>query len=107
MHPGSSNFKALKQLYGTVNEDGRSLRVEKMEDPNGRHVNEPEERLLHEEFDKYAAYLLDPIKVLSNDDSQHPDSKGEWRLLRKTDTAESHERQLGNGYSIRTSILLS
>ena len=107
MHPGSSNFKALKQLYGTVNEDGRSLRVEKLDAPGDRHRNEQEERLLHEEFDKYAAYLLDPIEVLSNDDSQHPDSKGRWRLLRKTDTAESHERQLGNGYSIRTSILIA
>ena len=70
-------------------------------------MNEQAERLLHDESDRYATYLVDPIEVLSNDDSQHPDSKGRWRLLRKTDTAESHERQLGNGYSIRTSILLA
>ena len=68
MHPGSSNFKALKQLYGTVNEDDRSLRVEQLEAPGDRHRNEQEERLFHEELDKYANYLLDPIEVSSNDD---------------------------------------
>ena len=36
-HPGRSSFKALKVLYGRVNESVRSLKVEKMESLGGKY----------------------------------------------------------------------
>lgn len=103
MHPDTSNFETLEELYGNLND---IVRVEQML-PNGgdgRLLITKEKRLLEEEFEKYAAYLSGPIEVSSK---RNAHSDGEWRLLHQTDTAEYHERQLGNGYSIRTSILLS
>lgn len=113
MHPDTSNFETLEELYGNAN---GNVRMERLEVQGGvRRMTEAEERLLEEEFDKYAAYLLDPIEASSNmqsGDSQFIDSEGKevggsWRLLLKTDTVEYHERRLGNGYSIRTSFLLA
>ena len=57
----------------------------------------------------FAACLLDPIVTSSTmneagDDGQHNSGS---RLLHRTDKTEHHVRQLGNGYSIRTSILLA
>ena len=61
-----------------------------------------------DEFEKYASYLLDAVEVVSTIHSKSKEEgRGEFRLLRKTDTAEYHERRLGSGYSIRTSVLLA
>mmetsp|Transcript_18216 Transcript_18216/g.32577 ORF Transcript_18216/g.32577 Transcript_18216/m.32577 type:complete len:635 (+) Transcript_18216:331-2235(+) len=103
MHPDTSNFETLEELYGNLNDNVRTeQRLRNGGD--GRLLSTKEERLLEEEFEKYAAYLSEPIEVSSKRNAQ---SDGEWRLLHQTDTAEYHERELGNGYSIRTSILLS
>eukprot|EP00579_Thalassiosira_antarctica_P001040 CAMPEP_0201876226 /NCGR_PEP_ID=MMETSP0902-20130614/7967_1 /ASSEMBLY_ACC=CAM_ASM_000551 /TAXON_ID=420261 /ORGANISM="Thalassiosira antarctica, Strain CCMP982" /LENGTH=644 /DNA_ID=CAMNT_0048403423 /DNA_START=97 /DNA_END=2031 /DNA_ORIENTATION=- len=104
MHPDESNFQTLEELYGNVN--GR-VRVERLEVPDDRRLSDEEDQMMEKEFEKYAAYLFDPIEVSSKKSDSHPDSKGGWRLLRRTDTTEFHERQLGNGYSIRTSVLLA
>lgn len=107
MHPDRSNFESLEQLYGNV--DG-TVRVQKMQTQGDRRMGDDKEESLREEeeFRTYASYLMDPIEVLGSA-ARHlrHDSGGEWRLLSKTDVAEHHERQLGNGYSIRTSILLA
>jgi len=96
MHPDESNFETLEELYGNVN---GVVRVKNMlQSGGGRRMKE--ERLSDEEFEKYSASLLDPIDISSH-------FKEGWRLLLKTDTAEFHERRLGNGYTIRTSVLLA
>jgi hypothetical protein len=107
MHPDESNWSTLEQMYGNI--DGNSLRVSKLQASNGRErrtaADLTDERILEEEFAKYASYLSDPVQVSHN--SKHPTSHEGWRLLRSTDTAEYHERDLGNGYSIRTQVLLA
>lgn len=105
MHPDTMNFETLVELYGSVN---ANLRVQNLQVGDRRELNnEEEQRMLEEEFERYAAYLLDPIEVKSQTEGDANSLGGDWRLLRKTDTAELHERQLGNGYSIRTSVLLA
>lgn len=102
MHPDESNFRTLEELYGNVNRGNNNLRVERS---GTRRIldAEEEERLVQDEFEKYAAYLLDPIEISSK--STDITGRGGWRLLRKTDIAEHYERRLGDGYSIHTSIL--
>ncbi|KAL7531627.1 hypothetical protein ACHAXR_006010, partial [Thalassiosira sp. AJA248-18] len=118
MHPDKSNFETLEKLYGNINGNGNgnnnNLRVERsavMDGDGGdrRRMGSKEEE---EEFEKYSAYLLeDPTVETVFSSSKSPDDlKGEaggWRLLRKTNSAELHERRLGNGYSILTSVLLA
>ena len=66
------------------------------------------------EFEKYAIHLMDPIETSSNwmvaEDgvagTAAANARGSSRLLLKTKTSEHHERDLGNGYTIRTNILL-
>lgn len=102
MHPDASNYLSLQELYGNVN---GNVVTERLEVPAGRHMTEEDSGMMEDDFEMYAAYLLDPIEVSNK--MEGGDSNGSWRLLRKTETAEYHERSLGNGYSIRTSILLA
>lgn len=101
MHPDESNFRTLEELYGNVNRGNTNLRVERS--GAKRNLDAEEERMVQDEFEKYAAYLLDPIEFSS--ESTDSTGKGEWRLLRKTDIADHYERRLDDGYSIRTSVL--
>ena len=96
MHPDESNFETLEELYGNVKGTVRLHNL--LQSGGGRRMKE--ERLSDEEFEKYSASLLDPIDISSQ-------FKEGWRLLLKSDTAEFHERRLGNGYTIRTSVLLA
>lgn len=84
--------------------DGTSVR------PSNRRVTErhtattlDEDQLIEDEFEMYSKFLYDPIQV-GDEVSNSPDG---WRVLRKSDAIEYHVRDLGNGYSIRTSILLA
>jgi len=112
MHPDESNFNTLEELYGNVNNIVKdnakenvkdNVKVERMKAPGNRLLSDEADQLIELEFEEYAAYLMDPIFVAS----EHTDTRIGWRLLRKTESAELHERHLGNGYSIRTSILLA
>jgi len=112
MHPDESNFKTLEELYGNVNNIVKdnakenvkdNVKVERMKAPGNRLLSDEADQLIELEFEEYAAYLMDPIFVAS----EHTDTRIGWRLLRKTESAELHEKHLGNGYSIRTSILLA
>ena len=112
MHPDTSNFETLEELYGNVN-GGNNLRVERYEAVPGESTRrrmmseeEEEQEMLDEEFEAFASYLLDPIDI-SSGFANRDDGSGSWRLLRRTETAELHERRLGNGFSIRTSVLLA
>jgi hypothetical protein len=111
MHPDESNFKVLEELYGAVNQSGIStgetVAVEEKLENNGNRqltlADEDEERL----FDKYAEYLLnDPIEV-SDESGEFPDVMNGWRLLRRTENAVYHQKDLPDGYSIRSAILLA
>jgi len=62
-----------------------------------------EDGLTDDEFEMYAKFLSDPVQV-GDEVSKSPDG---WRILRKSDTIEYQVRDLGNGYSIRTNILLA
>ena len=125
MHPDTSNFETLQELYGNVN---GNLRMERNAGGGGGRRAEvgedgdDDEWMMREddEFELYASYLLDPIELASsyqtmsddNEDFEHNEMNsnggvGSWRLLHKTETVEHHERKLGNGYSIHTSILLA
>ena len=118
MHPDTSNFETLEELYGNVN---GNLRMERNAG-GGRRVEKDEDKWMmmreDDEFELYASYLLDPIElassfqIMSDDEDLHNEMDsnggvGSWRLLHKTETVEHHERKLGNGYSIHTSILLA
>ena len=108
MHPDDSNWSTLERLYGNV--DGTSVRVSMDALPPGRRElgrGVELERFLEEEFERYAAFLSDPVAVSRGESEEHPNAHEGWRLLRKTEKTEIHERDLGNGYSIRTSVLLA
>lgn len=90
-------------MYGNV--DGTSVRPADSRVRTRRiKVSPKDEQTQKEEFEIYSKYLSDPIQVSTMDVHRRFDR---WRLLRKTDTVEHHERDLGNGYKIRTSILLA
>ena len=100
-HPDESNFKQLEELYGNI--DGTSVRPSNDRLRSRRTSATPdEEQKLQEEFVIYSSFLSDPIQIPSNEDAIDG-----WRLLRKTDSIEHRERDLGNGYKIRTDILLA
>jgi len=125
--PDEYNYLILEDLYGLVEqseelqEGGDALMTTEQfdempvddddddEDDRGDRSNrreEEEERTLEEiEFETYAAYLLDPIEV-SLPSSINNDG-GRWRVLHESEHAVHHERDLGNGYTIRTSFLLA
>jgi hypothetical protein len=125
LRPDEYNFLILEGLYGDVNGggdgggdgygygDGGGTSEEMMLSSSGggrrRAVSSSAE-----EFETYAAHLLDPITVYSSGADVVAAASGggvvgavTWRLLGRTDTAEHHERILGNGYTLRTSILLA
>ena len=100
-HPDESNFKQLEEMYGNV--DGTSVKPSKDKLRSRRTSTTPnEEQILQEKFELYSSFLSDPIQV-----SNSNDAKDGWRLLRKTNTIEHHEKDLGNGYKIRADILLA
>jgi len=114
MHPDVTNFRTLEELYGSVNDNVMVERLEASGIPGERRASdeeEEEERVLEEEFETYAAHLSDPIEVssgrMAGGGGDDDDGPGPWRLLRRTGTAEFLERRLGNGYSIRTSVLFA
>ena len=109
MHPDESNFLVLEELYGNVNQSdfitGETVAVEeKLENNGNRQLSLANEQQL---FDEYAKILMhDPIEV-SDESGEFPDVKNGWRLLRRTEHAVYHQKDLPNGYSIRSSILLA
>ncbi len=110
MHPDDSNYEALAELYGVV----YYTVSEEMDVPENRMlVAGGKERMMNAEFEKYASRLSDPVETSScwmaveDEDGAVENSRGSCRLLLKTETYEHHERDLGNGFSIRTSILLA
>lgn len=109
MHPDESNFMVLKELYGNVNQShissGDTVAVEEKLKNNGeRQLTLADEQHL---FDEYAKILMhDPIEV-SDESGGFPDVKKGWRLLLRTENAVYHQKDLPNGYSIRSSILLA
>lgn len=60
------------------------------------------EEMLDAEFEVYSAYLSEPIGCWDEFDATDG-----WRLLRKTESMEHHEKDLGNGYKVQKSILLA
>ena len=122
MSPDGSNFETLEELYGNVN--GVNVRMERLSASSsgggGRRMarsSREEEERLEMEFEEYAAYLLEPIETSFNinrnlvhgqgEDEEDDSAQRNWRVLHRTDTHELHERNLGNGYTIRSSILLA
>lgn len=116
MHPDESNFMVLEELYGDVNQihvsSGDTVAVEDVaveeklrnEDVRQLTLADADEQHL---FDEYAKILMhDPIEV-SDESGEFPDVKNGWRLLRRTENAVYHQKDLPNGYSIRSSILLA
>eukprot|EP00986_Skeletonema_menzelii_P003131 scaffold925_cov150-Skeletonema_menzelii.AAC.4 len=105
MRPDQSNFMVLAELYGTVNESdistGKTVAVEeKLENNDGNRQLSLDEQQF---FDKYATFLsYDPIDI-----SEFHDAMDGWRLLRRTDNAVYHQKDLPDGYSIRSAILLA
>lgn len=105
MRPDQSNFMVLAELYGTVNESdistGKTVAVEeKLENNDGNRQLSLDEQQF---FDKYATFLsYDPIGS-----SEFHDARDGWRLLRRTENAVYHQKDLPDGYSIRSAILLA
>ena len=109
MHPDESNFLVLEELYGSVNQSGistgKTVAVEeKLENTGNRLLTLVNEEQL---FDKYVDYLLnDPIEV-SDESIEFPNVRNGWRLLRRTENAIYHQKDLPDGYSIRSTMLLA
>lgn len=109
MHPDESNFKVLEELYGAVNQSvtssGKTVAVEeKLENNGNRQLTHADEERL---FEKYAEYLRnDPIEV-SDENGEFPDERNGWRLLRRMENVVYHQKDLPDGYSIRSAILLA
>ena len=109
MHPDESNFLVLEELYGTVSQSGidtgETVAVEEKlrNDDGNRQLSLVDEEQL---FDKYADFLSDPIDV-SGENGDFPDVRDGWRLLRRTESAVYHQKDLPDGYSIRSTILLA
>ena len=104
MHPGWVNKQALKRLYGTVT--GRMLRYGQVEEElsNDQDImSDDMERLLNEEYEAFDKRDMHHHTFFES----RPASKDGWRILRKTDTEEYYDKQLGNGDSIRTTVLLA
>ena len=63
------------------------------------------------DFEYYSRFLSDPVQTSSASEKQLRSTDGRhengYRLLRKTDKMEHYERNLGNGYTIKMSILLA
>ncbi len=114
MHPDESNFMVLEELYGNVNQihdsSGDTVVVEEQLKNNGNRQLEHRQLALADEqqlFDEYAKILVhDPIEA-SDESGDFPDVKNGWRLLRRTEDAVYHQKDLPNGYSIRSSVLLA
>jgi hypothetical protein len=110
MHPDESNFKVLEELYGSVSpsvsSSGKTVTVEEKLENNG--TRQLKTHLSEEElFDKYAEHLLsDPMEVI-DESGAFPDYRNGWRLLRRTGSAVYHEKELPDGYAIRSAILLA
>mmetsp|Transcript_15631 Transcript_15631/g.26645 ORF Transcript_15631/g.26645 Transcript_15631/m.26645 type:complete len:571 (-) Transcript_15631:695-2407(-) len=109
MHPDESNFLVLEELYGSVNQSGistgKTVAVEeKLENNGNRQLTLVNEEQL---FDKYADYLLNyPIEV-TDESNEFPDVRNGWRLLRRTENAVYHQKDLPGGYSIMSTMLLA
>ena len=109
MHPDESNFLVLEELYGSMNQSGistgKTVAVEeKLENNGNRQLTLVNEEQL---FDKYADYLLNyPIEV-TDESNEFPDVRNGWRLLRRTENAVYHQKDLPGGYSIMSTMLLA
>jgi hypothetical protein len=99
-HPDESNFEQLEILYGNV--DGTSIRPDTRLRFRRAESTSIDEQMLDDEFEMYSSFLLEPVGCW-----EQMDATDGWRLLRKTDATEHHERDLGNGYKIQKHILLA
>lgn len=109
MRPDQSNFMVLAELYGTVNESdistGKTVAVEeKLENNDGNRQLSLDEQQF---FDKYATFLSYDFMDISGGSSEYHDARDGWRLLRRTENAVYHQKDLPDGYSIRSAILLA
>ena len=114
MHPDKNNFETLEGMYGNV--DGTSVRVAKSALPTDggkkRRIQARERRAMEDEesekeFQMYATHLTDPVRISTRGGRSRPGLGAGWRLLRKTETVELHEKDLGDGYYLLTSVLLA
>lgn len=98
MHPDESTYKALVELYGSVDGSASSTSVtaeKQLKIPGNRKLT-----LADEQFDKLAKYLLNPVEASA-------ESGAGWRVLLRTENAVYHQKDLHDGYSIRSTILLA
>lgn len=85
-------------MYGDGSENVRRLNV-----PSGMAVADEITLSFQEEFEAFAANAAEPLELPSNSEGGHSG----WRMLHKSETAEVHEMELGNGYSVRNVFLLA
>lgn len=117
LYPDEYNYLILEELYGRVEgelQDGDALTAEHFDEIPSEGVQDNREskggqdireRSLEDEFETYAAYLLDPIEISLPLSLHH--SRDQFRMLHESEHAIHHERVLGNGYTVRTRILLA
>ena len=89
--PGQMNYLALKKLYGV----GRRLRAGK-----------DAEELADEELERLFDEVVEKAGPLSEDYGvpRYSSQKG-WRMLSQTDHHEEHEMELGQGFTLRTTVM--
>lgn len=105
LHPDDYNYLILEELYGSVSGSGQVT-----ESRSGtRRMTDEEERTMEEVIGVYASRLSDHMVASSKMTYRSRGFHGysTVKLLSKTETAEHHERILGNGYSIRARMLLA
>jgi len=108
LYPDVYNYLILEELYGRVEgelQEGDALTAEHFDEVPSEGGQDNRERSLVDEFETYASYLLDPIEVSLPLARHH--SRYQWRMLHESEHAIHHERVLGNGYTVRTRILLA
>jgi ABC-type antimicrobial peptide transport system ATPase subunit len=82
-HPGRTNFEALEQMYGRVNDRSRHIRG-----------------LLEDHQSGLDWRRMDSIV----ENSSH--NNIEWRMLQRTERSEHYEADLGDGQKLQRVLLL-
>jgi hypothetical protein len=104
--PGSANFEFLAALYGTIPNSNPAVSSASSSVPGKRGGN----RELESEDESLPDWLhlrlqeVIPNLENRNDGNEHEDG---WRLLHRSDNAAIHEMDLGNGYLVQVTKLLT
>ncbi|GKZ00089.1 hypothetical protein MPSEU_000962300 [Mayamaea pseudoterrestris] len=106
MQPDVTNFEFLAQLYGTV--PGSATLPPETSSPFGNRRSLSTTTI--KSNDTIPEWIMDKWRLMENDMELHShgsEARNGWRLLHENEFGESHELNIGQGYSIRVEKLLA